>query len=152
MNLREFSVADKAEFLEMCEDFYGPSGATLEPIPVAQMSRTFDRIVAGSPYAKGYMIEEDGLHCGYGLIYPFYSNEAGGVCLMLEEIYIKPEFRGRQLGTKYLNQIAGMFDDDVVGLKLEICPANPRARKLYESVGFHELGYRTMIKELSGKK
>ena len=148
MKLRKFLPSDKAEFLTMCKDFYGPSGATLHPIPESQMEASFDQAAAGNPYIVGYMMELEGNIAGYGLIYPFYSNEAGGLCLMLEEIYVKPAYRGHKLGTQYLNEIAGVFGGGVTTLKLEICPANPRARKLYESMGFHELGYTSMIKEL----
>lgn len=147
MQLRKFTPADRADFLEMCVDFYS-GGAVLKPIPAAQMEQTFDKAAAGSPYVMGFIMEQEGRSAGYGLIYPFYSNEAGGLCLMLEEIYVKPAFRGLGLGTQYLSNIAAAVGPDVIGLKLEICPANARAKKLYESMGFSLLGYESMIKAL----
>lgn len=147
MQLRKFISSDRADFLEMCRDFYS-TGAALKPIPVTQMEHTFESAVEGSPYVMGFILEENGQSAGYGLIYPFYSNEAGGLCLMLEEIYVKPSFRGLGLGTQYLESIASAVSPEVVGLKLEICPTNNRARKLYESMGFSLLGYESMIKAL----
>lgn len=147
MILRKFTLEDKEEFLAMCRDFYS-GGAALEPIPSSRMAESFQQIVSGSPYIQGYMMIEENRIAGYGIVYPFYSNEAGGLCLMLEEIYVKPDFRGKKLGTQYLNSIAEASGEKYVGLKLEICPTNDGARRLYESQGFRVLGYGEMIKKL----
>ncbi len=157
MKLRKFLPArsELEEFLPMCEDFYS-GGATLYPIPRSQMEATFWKAANGSPYAIGYFIETEGKVAGYGLVYPFYSNEAGRLCVMLEEIYVKPEYRCQHLGTAYLEQIAEQVGTDigepVGGLKLEICPTNERARKLYESMGFQVLGYGSMVKKLPSEE
>lgn len=147
MVLRKFTSADRSVFLEMCEDFYS-SGAALEPIPVRQMEETFEKAVAGSPYVMGFIMEAEGKTAGYGIVYPFYSNEAGGLCLMLEEIYVKPEFRSHRLGSQYLERIAQTVSSDVIGLKLEICISNEGARRLYEKHGFEPLRYGIMVKKL----
>lgn len=147
MKLTKFTSTGREEFLNMCQDFYS-GGAALESIPVEQMEVTFHKIVEGSPYVMGFFMEEDEKIAGYGMVYPFYSNEAGCLCLMLEEIYVKPEFRSHKLGTQYLEMIASTVSPEVKGLKLEICPSNERARKLYETMGFHVLNYGTMIKSL----
>lgn len=157
MKLRKFrpEASELEGFLSMCEDFYS-GGAALYPVSRAQMQATFWKIANGSPYALGYFIETDGKTAGYGLVYPFYSNEAGMLCVMLEEIYIKPEYRCQRLGTSYLEEIADQVGQDIdepVGcLKLEICPTNERARKLYETMGFQVLGYGSMVKKLNGEK
>ncbi len=95
MKLRPFVPEDRTDFLDMCADFYSGEAA-LKPIPSAQMKATFDAVISGSPYVRGFILDQDGNAAGYGLVYPFYSNEAGGLCLMLDEIYVRPEFQGRQ--------------------------------------------------------
>jgi len=147
MYLRKFIPADREEFLSMCADFYS-TGAALEPIPESHMEKTFDAAVSGSPHVMGFIMEQEGACAGYGLVYPFYSNESGGLCLMLDEIYVKPDFRGQGLGRAYLETVAAASGLSPVALKLEICPKNLRARKLYESSGFSILGYDSMIKAL----
>lgn len=147
MRLRTFAPGDREDFLEMCVDFYS-GDAAMEAIPVSQMRATFDAVLGGSPYVKGFIFDQDGDAAGYGLMYPFYSNEAGGLCLMLDEIYVRPAFQGRGFGSQYLREAASASGLEVVALKLEICPRNPRARALYERSGFHELGYGCMIKML----
>ena len=147
MKLRPFVPEDRTDFLNMCADFYSGEAA-LKPIPSAQMKATFDTVLSGSPYVRGFILDQDGNAAGYGLVYPFYSNEAGGLCLMLDEIYVRPEFQGRGFGSQYLREVAEAFGPEVAGLKLEICPRNPRARALYERSGFSVLGYDSMIKPL----
>ena len=147
MKLRPFVPEDRTDFLDMCADFYSGEAA-LKPIPSAQMKAPFDAVISGSPYVRGFILDQDGNAAGYGLVYPFYSNEAGGLCLMLDEIYVRPEFQGRGFGSQYLREVAAAFGPEAVGLKLEICPRNPRARALYERSGFSVLGYDSMIKPL----
>ena len=147
MKLRPFVPEDRTDFLDMFAAFYSGEAA-LKPIPSAQMKATFDAVISGSPYVRGFILDQDGNAAGYGLVYPFYSNEAGGLCLMLDEIYVRPEFQGRGFGSQYLREVAAAFGPEAVGLKLEICPRNPRARALYERSGFSVLGYDSMIKPL----
>ena len=134
----------------MCRDFYS-GGAAAAEIPVSQMEATFDVILSGTPYAFGYLFDVEGTPAGYALGYPFYSNEAGCFCLMLEEIYVVPAFRSHRLGTEYLQTIARVVSEElslpIGGLKLEVCPSNPRAQKLYEALGFEPLPYIAMVKK-----
>lgn len=145
MLLKRFEPNDRAAFLTMCHDFY-QGGAALSPIPDEQIDATFSKIVSGSPWIQGFLMYEGDALAGYAIVFPFYSNEAGGLCLMLEEIYVLPDFRGKGIGQQYLDSIAGQFDEPVVGMKLEVCPHNEKARALYERNGFRLLEYRSMVK------
>jgi len=148
MNLRKFAESDRAAFLSMCEDFYH-SGAADTVISVSQMESSFDQIMQKSPYIQGYIIEADDGGCaGYGIVFPFYSNEGGGLFLMLEEIYVKPAFRSQKLGSFYLENIKEASGLPVKGFKLEICRHNDGARRLYERHGFKPLAYGEMIRVL----
>ena len=113
------------------------------------MESSFDQIVQGSPYIQGYIIEADSGDCaGYGIVFPYYSNEGGGLFLMLEEIYVKPAYRSQRLGSFYLENIKTASGLPVKGFKLEICKHNDGARRLYERHGFQPLAYGEMIRVL----
>lgn len=148
VTIRKWTASDKKEFLQMGEEFYH-SDAVTHVIEPAQMERSFEEAVNGSPYIQGFIIEADSKTAGYGIVYPYYSNEAGCHCLMLEEIYVRPEFQGMGIGKTYLKRIAGVYKREfgvpVQGLKLEINPENVRAEKLYRNMGFEELGYFSMV-------
>lgn len=147
MRLKPMEETDRTDFLEMCMDFYA-DGAALQTIPPERMERSFEKAVSGSPYIKGFLFLEGETAVGYALTFPYYSNEVGGLCLMLDEIYVKPEWRRRGLASQYLAEVAQAFDEPVVGLRLDVCPDNDNARRLYEKQGFQMLGYQSMVKGL----
>lgn len=138
---------DRDKFLEMCHDFYH-SGAALESISREQMAQTFDYVINDSSYVKGFIFEHEEKVAGYGLVFLYYSNEVGGLCGFLDEIYVSPDFRGYGLGSNYLNQIAFVLGENIRALRLEVCRNNKRAIKLYEQSGFQLLDYQQMVKEI----
>lgn len=145
LKIRRFEKKDKSDFIEMCTDFY-TGGAALEAISAEQMSNTFEYIVGGGNSLNGLIIEHDGKIAGYGLVILYYSNEVGGLCALLDEIYVSPEFRGCGLGTQYIENVKDVFDEDIKGLRLEACYDNAGALKLYESMGFMHLNYKQLVK------
>ena len=62
--IRELRQEDREVFLTMCQKFY-QSSAVLHGIPAANMEETFRRVVAGSPYAQGYLLTHQGETAGY---------------------------------------------------------------------------------------
>ncbi len=145
MTIRNFQLEDKQAFISMCNDFYN-CGATLEPIKSEQMEQTFQYIIEDNSYVKGFIFEQNGEVAGYGLVFLYYSNEVGGLCGFLDEIYISPTFRGEGLGGNYLKDISSVLGEDIKGLRLEVCHTNKRAIKLYEEMGFTSLDYKQMVK------
>lgn len=147
MEIRNFKLDDKQNFINMCTDFYS-GGATLGGIPTNQMEDTFNYIINDSSYVKGFIMEKDKKTAGYGLVFMYYSNEVGGLCGFLDEIYICPEYRGEGLGTDYLTKISKILGKDIKGLRLEVCESNKRAIKLYNEMGFSALDYKQLVKNL----
>jgi len=145
MTIRKFRENDKSDFIRMCHEFYG-SGAAHGPIPEKNMTDTFDYIIKDGNYVKGFIFEKGGEIAGYGLIVVYYSNEVGGLCGLLDEIYVSPKFQGSGLGSEYLSNIASILDEELIGLRLEVMDTNKRAIKLYEKQGFKPLDYKQLVK------
>lgn len=141
---REIQKKDEQEFLAMEQAFYG-GAAVLHAIPQAYMRRTFEEVTSGSPYAKCYLFEEEGKICGYGLLSFTYSNEVGGRVVLLEEIYIKDEFRGKGIGSRFIQFVINQHPAE--RYRLEVSEENRRAEQLYERLGFQCLPYRQMVLE-----
>jgi len=51
------------------------------------------------------MVECDGRPIGYALYYYKYSSYRGGLILYMEDLYVKPEFRGSGVGEEILTKI-----------------------------------------------
>ena len=143
--IRPFRQEDRDTYLAMSEIFYH-SSAVSHPVDSAHFSRTFDTIMAGTPYALGVMVECEGKVVGYGLSSISYSNEAGGLQMLLEELYIDPEYRSRGLGKEFFDYMES-YPLDIKRYRLEVTAGN-RAKHLYDRLGYEQLDYIQMVKDL----
>ena len=143
MQIRKFQPGDFTVYLEFSRDFYS-GGAVLHPVDEQNFKNTFDACIAESPYTQGYLLKEEGKPAGYVLVSKTWSNEVGGLSVLLEELYVAPAFRGKKLGTQFF---AWFFDtySDAKRLRLEVNEENEGAIRLYERLGFTFLEYRQMI-------
>lgn len=132
----------------MADSFYHSDGV-LHPIPACHHERTFQALMDKSPYARAYIIEHQGQIAGYGLLALTYSNEAGGIVVWIDELYIKPEFRGLGIGGKFIRFVKNEHKN-AARLRLELEPQNEGARRLYRREGFVDLGYEQMSLERPG--
>lgn len=129
----------------MATKFYG-SNAVLHNIPVEYMERTFNEAMSNSPYAKCHIIEHNTETADYGLISITYSNEAVGLVVLIEELFIKKPFRGLGLGGKYLDFIHNINSGTARRFRLEISKSNTEAERLYLKKGYEELNYKQMVR------
>lgn len=75
------------------------------------------------------------------LVFALYERKPQIHIMLMDGIMVDPEFRGQGIGTKLLLTLADHarqlgFD----GIRLDVIDTNPRARKLYQSVGFRATG------------
>ena len=131
----------------MCREFYS-GDAVLHPVPEDYFERTFDTLMKSDTYASAYIIEEAGEKAGYALLAKTWSQEAGGIVIWIEELYIRPEFRGYGLGTKFLSSVRKEFPS--ARLRLEVEPENTGAVALYKRLGFTPLEYVSYVVEPDG--
>lgn len=148
MLIRRPEPGDKKEYLAMSEEFYA-TDAVLHPVPKRNFEKTFDLLLTGSRYADAYLAEEDGKTVGYALLAFTWSNEAGGMVVWGEELYIRPPYRGKGIGNAVISRIFKDYGDKAVRFRLETEDSNTGARRLYQRIGFHDLPYRQMILEKS---
>jgi GNAT superfamily N-acetyltransferase len=73
---------------------------------------------------------------GYAILINFWSNEYGGIMLNIDELYVVPPHRGKGFSTDFIRHLAETRFSNAVALQLEVGPGNPRARRLYNSLGF----------------
>ncbi len=141
--IRPLDASDRDIYLAMSAEFYS-SPAVLHDVPAANRENAFAEFLKGE-LAKCFVFECEGRVAGYGIICFFYSQEAGGRCVIFDELFVKPEFRSRGLGSAFFSYVFENYHAPRYVLEIE--PENVRARKLYEKLGFVPLGYIRMIKE-----
>ncbi len=146
--IRPITRADRQCYLAMCKEFYS-GDAVLHPVPEEYFQRTFDALMEHSPYAAAYIIEQDGETAGYALLAKSFSQEAGGIVVWIEELYIRPAFQGHGLGTAFFRFLEEQEGETVRRYRLEYEPDNIRGAALYRRLGFTPLAYGQMIKEFT---
>ena len=101
MNFRKMEARDKDAVLEMMTVFYA-SPAVLHKASREVLEQDIADCVGECPFVEGFIIEEDGEVAGYAMTAMGYSTEYGGISVMLEDLYLRPEYRGRGLGIAFL--------------------------------------------------
>ena len=99
--------------------------------------------IGNSPYAEGFCFEVDGVLAGYGMIAKSFSTEFGKPCIWIEDIYLLPEYRGRGVGSRFIQTLVRDHPESI--LRLEVERENERALAVYQKNGMTELPYLEMI-------
>lgn len=151
MTIRKPEPHDRENYLAMSEEFYA-SDAVLQPVPKKNFEKTFDQLLTGSRFADAYLAEENGKAVGYALLAFTWSNEAGGMVVWGEELYIRPPYRGKGIGSAVIARIFKDYGGKAVRFRLETEDSNTGARSLYRRLGFRDFPYLQMVLEQPAQK
>lgn len=143
--IREIRADDREEYLKMAEAFYS-TDAVLSPVPTENFEHTFNEMLESDRYAVGYIFEVDEAIAGYALLAKTFSQEAGGMVVWIEELYVKQEFRSKGLGTQFFEFLESNYGTTAKRYRLEVERENEGAVRLYERQGFRFFPYDQMVK------
>lgn len=124
-------------------DTFYHTDAVNAPVPEENYRATFDEMMRSDTYLRGYIFECGGTPCGFALLSKTFSQEAGGVSITIEEIYIEPEYRSRGLATEFFTWLKN--ESCAMRLRIEVEDYNEDAKRLYERMGFELLPYLQMV-------
>ena len=141
--IRLMTIKDKAAVIDMMRVFYA-SPAVLSNGSDEIFANDVENCINNSPYLEGYIFEGSTGIQGYGMVAKSFSTEFGKPCIWIEDLYIKDEYKGKGLGSKFLYYIEEKYPDAV--LRLEVEEENERAVKTYKKCGFEVLPYMEMKK------
>lgn len=142
MEIVKMTVKDMDEVLSMEREFFA-SPALLHPLDDETIKRTVRAACGGCSGFCGYLMKSGGETAGFGHISRYFESEVGGECVLLMDIYVKPEFRGQGIGSEYIRKITELYPE-AKRFRLEAEPGNSRAIAMYERLGFRTLGYKQM--------
>jgi ribosomal protein S18 acetylase RimI-like enzyme len=148
MLIRRPEPSDKRAMTAMMKEFYN-TDAVLHPVPESNFDKTFDMLFMGWHYADAFLAEENGMAVGYALLSLAWSNEAGGLTVWLEEIYVRPDYRGMGIGESLITRVFREYNSKAARFRLETEPFNNAARRLYKRLGFQDLPYCQMTLDMS---
>lgn len=139
MTIRPAGPTDAPLILELIREHADMYGQLLQ---VATTVEDVERFVVGpDAVARDLIIEvagDDGepVVAGHAVWAPSFSTWAGRPGIWLEDLYLRPAFRGLGLGSELLRHLRSMTDGRV---EWEVRVGNDKAKAVYERVGAKEL-------------
>ena len=133
---------DAAAVIDMMRRFYNSPALITngsEKIFVANV----ESCLGGSPYVEGFVFIVEDKIIGYGMTAFSYSTEFGGECIWIEDIYVEADYRGRGIGSKFIQRLKEIYPDKI--LRLEAEADNKTAVTFYKRLGFKELPYLELV-------
>lgn len=100
MKIRAMQLKDMEEVVGMMRVFYD-SPAVIHAAPDEILRQDVKDCVGDCPYIEGYIFEENDRILGYSMVAKSYSTEYGGICVWVEDLYMKEEARGLGIGTAF---------------------------------------------------
>ncbi len=146
MKIRDMVTADKENVMEMVQEFYH-SDAVDHEVKQEVLEATLNAAVSEDPVLRGVVLEEDGKIIGYAYQTSYFETEAGGINLMIEDLFIKKEARGHGYGSQFFKWLFKEYPN-VKRYRMEVTEENKGAVSLYKKMGFEFLGYLQMIKDI----
>ena len=141
---RDLTPEDRDLVVPMVQAFYR-SDAVDHPVDAAILERSFqDAASPAEPLLRGLLIQWEGEPAGYLYLTQCYSAEAGGRCIFIEEIYLKPEYRRRGVGAQVMAWLEKEYPA-ARRFRLEVTQANQGAISLYQRAGYTFLRYDQMV-------
>lgn len=141
--VRRMEKKDKARVIEMMRVFYA-SPAVFSNGSEEIFEADVEHCIGDSPYLEGYVFEDGETIQGYAMLAKSFSTEFGKPCIWIEDIYIKDEYRGRGIGSRFLRCVEQMYPNAV--FRLEVEAENERAVHVYKKSGYDILPYMEMKK------
>lgn len=141
--IRKMIREDKNTIVDMMRVFYA-SPAVFTDGSDEIFEADVENCVNDSPYLEGFVFEGNGEIQGYGMIAKSFSTEFGKPCIWIEDLYLKPEYRGLGIGSKFFEYLEQNYTDCI--FRLEVEEENERAIHVYEKNGFTVLPYMEMKK------
>lgn len=88
------------------------------------------------PKFRAVIAEWDGQAAGYALFFGFYSTWEGRAGLFLEDLFVRPQFRGLGIGKALLAHVAHVaHEEECFGLRWQVLDWNQAAIDFYKSIG-----------------
>ena len=133
---------DRDIVIDMMRRFYN-SPALITNGSEEIFSNNVANCLKNSPYIEGFVFIDDDKVIGYGMIAKSFSTEFGGECIWIEDIYIEENYRGKGIGSNFIQFVKDTYNDKI--LRLEAENDNEKAILTYEKNGFKKLPYMELV-------
>lgn len=146
MPLRLATPADVELATQLMREFYQESGYAFEPV---RGRAVIQELIADVSLGRLWLIDEQAETVGYIALTFGWSLEYLGRDAFIDDLYLRPSFRGRGLGTRVMEQVEEHARAlDVQALHLEVGRENRAGQALYFRRGFRDTDRQLLTKRL----
>ena len=146
MTIRPATTADAAAVLGLMRELYEHEGI---PFDRAISEIALGTLLSAPTLGEVGLMHADGEVLGYFVVTLGFSLEFHGRFALLDEMYIRDEYRSRGLGRQALKAVESMCRErGIAALRLEVEQSNLHAQSLYRSSGFESHNRQLMTKWL----
>lgn len=142
INIKKMEICDKYEIVTMMEKFYSSNAVSTNGSNEI-FNNNVDNCISDNPYIEGYTICINNEIAGYTMLSKSYSTEFAKKCVWIEDLYLKPDFRGQGIIPKVIDFIKEKYKENI--LKLEVEEENAHAVHVYQKTDFKKLPYFVMM-------
>lgn len=144
MQFVKMTESDRKDVMEMSAEFYR-SDAVSHDADEEKLKDVFETAISEFQTFDGFIIkDENGYSVGYSYISQYYESEIGGMCVMIIDLFIRDEYRGKGIATSFFEFIKREYKN-AKRFRLEVMPDNIAAINTYRKWGFKDLIYKQMI-------
>lgn len=140
--IRRVTENDRELYYRYADIFYN-SGVVNAPVPKENYKIAFDEYMRSDDYVCCYILEFDNKPVGFAMLSRTFSQEAGGMSVTIEEIYVEPQYRGKGIGTEFFEFVKANVP--AARYRIEVESDNEKAKRLYKRMGFEVLPYIQMV-------
>jgi ribosomal protein S18 acetylase RimI-like enzyme len=136
IHYRKMEVSDWPLLQTLIADFYQSAGQAMSN---EKITHTLHQLQTYPETGTILVFEtSQSVVVGYSILINFWSNEYGGNILVIDELYLSPDWRGQGIGSAFFEFLIRTRFNNWVGLELEVLPYNAQALRLYEKIGFQK--------------
>jgi ribosomal protein S18 acetylase RimI-like enzyme len=134
--VRQAGKADLPVLLTLMNEFYAEAGY---PLNLDRARAAFLPLLGPGHLGQVLLIEVGGEAAGHLVLTFGYSMEYGGRNAFVDDLFIRPAFRGRGLGAHIVAQARTICEElGVRAMHLEVARDNAAAQAVYRGAGFRE--------------
>jgi GNAT superfamily N-acetyltransferase len=134
MNIRPATEADLATIVELIRALAEYERLSQEVVMDAELLRR--SLFGERPYAEVLIAEENGESAGFALFFHNFSTFVGRPGIYLEDLFVRPEHRGKGYGKALLKRLAEIaVERDCGRLEWAVLDWNEPALGFYRSLG-----------------
>ncbi len=134
MRIRNIVETDMPAVIELLHEF--AAFEKLSHILEVTEKRLHQAMFGDAAFVEGLIAEDETAPVGHALFYPHFASFRGQRGLYLEDIYIKPEYRGQGAGEAMLREIARIAASrGYERIDFQVLEWNTPAVKFYKKLG-----------------